>query len=96
VGGTNPSLLEAMASNALICAHHNSFNKYILEKDAIYFETSEDVTSCLKISKSDDQYQRMLQNNTNKIIEVYSWDRIAKSYAQHLLDVKGKFGKKSF
>ena len=23
VGGTNPSLLEAMASNALICAHEN-------------------------------------------------------------------------
>lgn len=37
VGGTNPSLLEAMASNSLICANDNPFNRYILEDDAIYF-----------------------------------------------------------
>ena len=34
VGGTNPSLLEAMGSGALIAAHNNIFNKAILEKDA--------------------------------------------------------------
>jgi hypothetical protein len=31
VGGTNPSLLEAMASNAFIIAHDNHFNKSILK-----------------------------------------------------------------
>ena len=31
VGGTNPSLLEAMASNALVVAHENIFNKSILD-----------------------------------------------------------------
>ena len=36
VGGTNPSLLEAMASNALICAHENIFNQSILGKNAYY------------------------------------------------------------
>ncbi len=39
VGGTNPSLLEAMSSGALICANDNVFNKYILEKEALYFTT---------------------------------------------------------
>jgi hypothetical protein len=29
VGGTNPSLLEAMASNSLVCANDNPFNRYI-------------------------------------------------------------------
>lgn len=38
VGGTNPSLLEAMASKALIIAHHNDFNKGILVKNAFYFK----------------------------------------------------------
>ena len=37
VGGTNPSLLEAMGSHALICAHDNEFNRAILGKDAFYF-----------------------------------------------------------
>jgi len=31
VGGTNPSLLEAMASESLICAHDNEFNKSVLQ-----------------------------------------------------------------
>src|SRR5690606_24035540 len=37
VGGTNPSLLEAMASKALIIAHNNEFNKAILNENALYF-----------------------------------------------------------
>ena len=40
VGGTNPSLLEAMASNALIVANDNVFNKSILESAALYFENA--------------------------------------------------------
>ena len=43
VGGTNPSLLEAMASNALICAQNNFFNKAILAEDALYFSSTEEV-----------------------------------------------------
>ena len=39
VGGTNPSLLEAMASSALICANDNEFNSTILGDDAFYFST---------------------------------------------------------
>src|SRR5437764_11687109 len=39
VGGTNPSLLEAMSSGALIAAHDNVFNRAILEEDAFYFKS---------------------------------------------------------
>lgn len=39
VGGTNPSLLEAMASEALIAAHNNPFNQAVLTNDAFYFLT---------------------------------------------------------
>ena len=38
VGGTNPSLLEAMASNVLMIAHNNEFTKSILGNDAFYFD----------------------------------------------------------
>ena len=37
VGGTNPSLLEAMASQALVIAHNNDFNKGVLKENAYYF-----------------------------------------------------------
>jgi glycosyltransferase involved in cell wall biosynthesis len=37
VGGTNPSLLEAMACDCRIIAHNNEFNRGVLEQDALYF-----------------------------------------------------------
>ena len=43
VGGTNPSLLEAMASKALIAAHNNDFNKGVLQENALYFSSALEV-----------------------------------------------------
>lgn len=36
-GGTNPSLLEAMAAGARILAHDNPFNRSVLQQGALYF-----------------------------------------------------------
>jgi hypothetical protein len=36
-GRTNPSLLEAMASNAYITAHDNPFNRNVLDEQGFYF-----------------------------------------------------------
>ncbi|RYD84098.1 MAG: glycosyltransferase family 1 protein, partial [Sphingobacteriales bacterium] len=47
VGGTNPSLLEAMASQALVCAHDNAFNKGILLDNAYYFSSAKGVAEIL-------------------------------------------------
>jgi hypothetical protein len=47
VGGTNPSLLEAMASNAFIIAHDNHFNKAILKENGYYFSNPADVKNIL-------------------------------------------------
>lgn len=44
VGGTNPSLIEAMASSALICASRTDFNKKVLNGNAFYFKDSNEVS----------------------------------------------------
>lgn len=82
VGGTNPSLLEAMASNALICAHNNIFNRSILGDDAFYFQQAEDITSVNQVTK--DEHQDKLANNLMKIKEVYDWDVIIDNYEHYL------------
>jgi len=88
VGGTNPSLLEAMASSSLICANDNDFNRYILENDAIYFTNVEDVTAHLLNTKySDDLFQAMLEKNRKKITDIYDWDIIIDQYAKHFTDI---------
>jgi glycosyltransferase involved in cell wall biosynthesis len=91
VGGTNPSLLEAMASNSLICANDNPFNKYILGTDALYFSNQEEVCNVLEdpgISKV--QLDRFLTGNQQKIRDVYSWDQIVDQYAAHFEAIKSK------
>ncbi|MFF5381618.1 DUF1972 domain-containing protein [Pedobacter suwonensis] len=94
VGGTNPSLLEAMASNSLICANDNPFNRYILEDDALYFNNSEDVKRHLQtVSNSIENYSHMLENNNRKIENIYDWNIIVDQYEAHLLDVVGKFNR---
>jgi hypothetical protein len=82
VGGTNPSLLEAMSSMALIAANENIFNSSILGSDAYYFKTSEDVAILLnKIAKNDEENIK-IKENADKIRNFYSWESIITSYRQ--------------
>lgn len=84
VGGTNPSLLEAMASDALICANDNVFNRAVLNENAHYFATAQDVAySLANIKKSTGIYQQMLTNNRDKIENFYSIENIVNAYASH-------------
>src|SRR5687768_10185133 len=76
VGGTNPSLLEAMASYSLIVAHDNIFNKAILEKDAFYFNSEKEISELLNRDINRSEYEFMIKNNADKIQQQYSWKHI--------------------
>lgn len=91
VGGTNPSLLEAMASDSLICANDNPFNRYILNDDAIYFKTAADVAEHLKnVVHTDTMCKNMINANRDKITNIYAWDIIIDQYANHFKEIEGK------
>lgn len=91
VGGTNPSLLEAMGSNALICADNNEFNSTILGADALYFQNSDDIASLLD-SIQKENYSHFINNNIDKIRNIYEWNTIIDQYEAFLLNTlqKGK------
>lgn len=82
VGGTNPSLLEAMASQALIASHDNKFNKSVLNNNTLYFVKDKDVASiiCNVNSLGDDKRQIFIENNKAQIINNYSWKSIIFQY----------------
>lgn len=84
VGGTNPSLLEAMASNALIVAHNNEFNKSILGEDAFYFSDSKEIKETLIKIKDKNNWTTYLENNKVKIANTYSWETINNSYLEFM------------
>ena len=83
VGGTNPSLLEAMSSSSLICAHNNDFNKAILENDAFYFNCDKCITSLLNKENLDER-DLFTSNNIEKIKKQYSWEKVLKEYEDFL------------
>lgn len=79
VGGTNPSLLEAMSSSALIIAHNNIFNKAVLEENGFYFSSEKDLIPLIqKVNKLN--HSDILRKNKEKISTQYSWDKINSSY----------------
>ncbi len=83
VGGTNPSLLEAMASQVLMIAHNNEFTRSILEDDAFYFDDKNDVKSLIdSLNKSD--HSKKIENNFNKIRDNFQWELINKKYHDFL------------
>ena len=79
VGGTNPSLLEAMSSKALIVANKNEFNKSILKDNAFYFGSAEDVKLHLEETIKA-EHSIKIQNCFEQIKVNFSWERINKQY----------------
>ncbi|MBI1222261.1 MAG: DUF1972 domain-containing protein [Bacteroidetes bacterium] len=82
VGGTNPSLLEAMASSALICAHDNIFNRSVLGSNAFYFFNRNDLLSILRQQIEKKDYQKFIANNRDRIRSEFSWERITRQMIQ--------------
>ncbi|MFZ4522019.1 MAG: DUF1972 domain-containing protein [Bacteroidales bacterium] len=81
-GGTNPSLLEAMASGALICANENQFNRKILGDDAFYFRNEHDIAKLIWSEPIKDDYTSFFVNNEEKINTGYQWDNITDLYIE--------------
>lgn len=79
VGGTNPSLLEAMASQAFIIANKNEFNSTILRENAFYFSSADEVKNIVLNTKKSDNL-RLVQNNFRAIEEEYNWNKINEAY----------------
>lgn len=84
VGGTNPSLLEAMASESLIAAHHNTFNKTILGEDAFYFSSAEDVERLTRETMPASLLQKIKKNNITKVKELYHPQTIIGQYDEYI------------
>lgn len=81
VGGTNPSLLEAMASRALIAAHNNDFNRGVLKDNAYYFSSATEVKNILNSIRKNDNLP-LIQNNFEEIVNEFNWNKINGKYLQ--------------
>src|SRR5262249_22673420 len=72
-GGTSPSLLEAMASQALIVAHDNPFNREVLGDDAWYFTGAAQISALVEEVRRGEREEGMIRNNLEKIRDKFDW-----------------------
>lgn len=83
VGGTNPSLLEALGSTRLNLLYDIGFNKEVAEDGAVYWNTSVGNLKRL-LEKTDafdnDQIDAFDRRSKQRIMDDYSWNKIVDSY----------------
>ena len=80
VGGTNPSLLEAMACSCVIVAHDNAFNRSVLKNHAWYFKNAFDVTACCNKTIHPKTKTAFIKHNLSTVRDKFNWKVIIEQY----------------
>lgn len=81
VGGTNPSLVEALGAGSPILAHNNKFNRWVAGKGAKYFSSLEDCSQELEVLLQDDTLiASMRKNSYQQIKDNFTSEKIHKAY----------------
>lgn len=89
VGGTNPSLLEAMACGCRIAAHSNRFNRSVLRDEADYFPSADAIASIINTPKEPSIIDQWKKLNMEKIQTIYNQDKIIEEYENLMLSTCG-------
>lgn len=86
VGGTNPSLVEALGASNAIIAHDNKFNRWVAKNSALYFSSIEDASTLFDYVFNNDESVDELRNNAKKIFrENFTWGHVLYNYEQLLI-----------
>jgi glycosyltransferase involved in cell wall biosynthesis len=86
VGGTNPSLVEAMAAGNPIIAHDNPYNRWVAKDAAVYFSTAEQASECIDdILASPSRLEQMSAASRRRHASEFTADTISGKYEQLLL-----------
>ncbi|MBB1606422.1 MULTISPECIES: DUF1972 domain-containing protein [unclassified Pseudomonas] len=91
VGGTNPSLVEALGAGCAVIAHDNHFNRWVAATGARYFQ---DEHSCAvlfnEIISDSNEIKRLQKNSRSRFSETFTWDKVLFAYESLLADWQPK------
>ena len=81
VGGTNPSLLEAMGAGNAVIAHDNRFNRWVAREGALYFSDTEGCIAALDRALADPGLcEQMGLANRNAAALRFDWSLVLSQY----------------
>ncbi len=81
VGGTNPSLVEALGAGCAVIAHNNRFNRWVAGPDQIYFDDAEHLKACLNsvLGKQIDLTSNRASARSRHAAE-FRWEKVLEAY----------------
>jgi glycosyltransferase involved in cell wall biosynthesis len=82
VGGTNPSLLEALGCGNIVLAHDNIFNREVTNNKMYYFSTEDEFAEQINIIDAlcDEIIVSKKDFAIQHVEKYYNWERIVKEY----------------
>jgi glycosyltransferase involved in cell wall biosynthesis len=81
VGGTNPSLVEAMGAGNAVLAHDNDFNRWVAADGASYFRDAESLRAAASALEADPVTVRgMADANRARHASTFTWETVLAQY----------------
>lgn len=85
VGGTNPSLVEALAAGNAVLAHQNRFNYWVAGPQAEYFADERACEAAFDVLDDVQRLQEMANGSRMRHWEAFRWDHVLRRYELLLL-----------
>ncbi|TPI47506.1 glycosyltransferase family 1 protein [Mesorhizobium sp. B2-9-1] len=86
VGGTNPSLVEALAAGNMVIAHDNRYNRWVAGEAAIYFSDADSLSHRIDEALADDALvARCSKAARMRAREAFRWEDVLIAYEKEAL-----------
>jgi glycosyltransferase involved in cell wall biosynthesis len=87
VGGTNPSLVEAMAAGNAIIAHNNQYNRWVAQDGGLYFADADEAGAQITELIDNSALRNSLRAaSRRRHAEEFTWEHVAGQYESLLLN----------
>ena len=85
VGGTNPSLVEALGAGNAVIAHDNRFNRWVAGEGAVYFDSAESLSALMReLLSSAMALENLRRLGELRFVSAFTWPSILEQYERLL------------
>jgi len=87
VGGTNPSLVEALGAGQATIAHDNKFNRWVAADSALYFRTADECAALFDEFLCRPEYVDKLRARAlSRFFQLFTWDAVLLQYEELFIE----------
>jgi glycosyltransferase involved in cell wall biosynthesis len=88
VGGTNPSLVEALGAGNAVIAHDNRFNRWVAGESAMFFQDAGSLGRCIDTLLSQpERLSAMRASSKQRFVARFTWAQVLHEYEQVLMSL---------